>query len=339
MESLFVDPRIQAGLFGGALIGFSSLLFALFFGKIAGISGMFGRSVLGKLQNADDNSALPFLAALSLSGFLASHLKPELLSDKMLSVDSQKQPLAGIILGGFLVGLGSALQNGCTSGHGVMGLSRISPKSFVLVCTFMLSGMIFASVLRPLLLPSLHNALPTVQTISNSSISLLPILIASSYTFAAISDVTKWKMSLAGGISGLIFGTGLLISGMASPSTVLGFLDVSDIKKWNPSLAAVMIGAIAIALPGVRWIQQKTNQNSPIFVEKKFNNLVYFSPASWGLFAHKQRALIGAICFGFGWALCGVCPGPGLVVAGAGTSSGVVYFFAMISGFYVESKL
>lgn len=100
-------------------------------------------------------------------------------------------------------------------------------------------------------------------------------------------------------IAGLSFGAGLLISGMTDPSKVLGFLDVTG--EWDPSLAFVMIAAIPIAALGFRGIA--TGQRTPI------GETVDLPEAR-----HIDRRLIaGAILFGIGWGVAGICPGPAIV--------------------------
>lgn len=105
-------------------------------------------------------------------------------------------------------------------------------------------------------------------------------------------------------LAGLIFGLGLIISGMVNPAKVIGFLDIFG--NWDPSLAFVMIGAIAVTMIGYKWVLRR---NSSVF------NLPFSLPTSKDI---DSRLVSGAILFGFGWGLVGVCPGPaiaGLLVA------------------------
>lgn len=97
---------------------------------------------------------------------------------------------------------------------------------------------------------------------------------------------------------GLIFGAGLLISGMAQPTKVLGFLDVFG--AWDPSLAVVMISALAVSIPGFMLAKHRTR---PLLAARSF----------WPIKTHIDRPLvIGAALFGIGWGLVGLCPGPAL---------------------------
>jgi uncharacterized membrane protein YedE/YeeE len=117
---------------------------------------------------------------------------------------------------------------------------------------------------------------------------------------------------------GLIFGAGLLISGMVQPTKVLGFLDI--LGAWDPSLAVVMAAALAVAMPGFRL----ANNRSRPWLAKH-----YFWPVKTGI---DLPLVLGAGLFGVGWGLVGLCPGP--AVASLATLSPSVIFFvvAMAAG-------
>ena len=107
---------------------------------------------------------------------------------------------------------------------------------------------------------------------------------------------------LAALASGLVFGFGLAISGMTQPTRVLGFLDVLGIGSgvWDPTLAFVMIGALAVAAPGFVLARSRAR---PLFADI----------AAWPGKREIDRPLIaGAVLFGIGWGLVGLCPGPAI---------------------------
>jgi uncharacterized membrane protein YedE/YeeE len=107
------------------------------------------------------------------------------------------------------------------------------------------------------------------------------------------------NMLLGALISGLIFGAGLVISGMTQPSKVLGFLDV--LGAWDPTLAFVMGGALAVSLPGFYFARGRTR---PLFT-------AHFR---WPTRSEIDAPLVGgAALFGLGWGLVGLCPGPAIV--------------------------
>src|SRR5258705_13611472 len=101
-------------------------------------------------------------------------------------------------------------------------------------------------------------------------------------------------------LCGLVFGAGLLISGMVQPTKVLGFLDIFG--AWDPSLAVVMAAALAVSVPGFRLANGRSR---PLLADQSF----------WPTRNQIDRPLImGAALFGIGWGLVGLCPGPALEV-------------------------
>jgi uncharacterized protein len=119
--------------------------------------------------------------------------------------------------------------------------------------------------------------------------------------------------------AGLVFGIGLIIAGMADPAIVLAFLDLS--KPWNPSLAFVMVGAIAVATLAFVWAKRRERSvlNEPISL-----------PPNTGV---DRAVVFGAVLFGAGWGLAGICPGPAFVLVGTGAAKGLIFFAAMVAGF------
>jgi uncharacterized membrane protein YedE/YeeE len=117
-------------------------------------------------------------------------------------------------------------------------------------------------------------------------------------------------------LCGLIFGTGLLLSGMVQPTKVLGFLDIFG--AWDPSLAVVMAAALAVSVPGFRLADRGAQ---PWFAAQ------YFRPGKTGI----DRPLVaGAALFGIGWGLVGLCPGPALESL-ATLSPGIIVFVAAMA--------
>lgn len=121
---------------------------------------------------------------------------------------------------------------------------------------------------------------------------------------------------------GLLFGAGLIVSGMADPAKVLGFLDVAAIATgaWDPSLAFVMLGAIAVALPGFRLA---TRRGAPVFADG------FRLPGRSDI---DRRVVVGPAIFGVGWGLAGLCPGPALVGLGFGQPAAFLFVAAMAAG-------
>ena len=120
-------------------------------------------------------------------------------------------------------------------------------------------------------------------------------------------------------LAGLVFGLGLIVSGMANPAKVLGFLDLAG--AWDPSLAFVMAGAIAVAALAFALAKKRT---------VSFLGAAMKLPGSSRDIDH--RLVIGSVLFGIGWGVAGFCPGPGLVALGMGEIKALVFVGAMLAG-------
>jgi uncharacterized protein len=131
-----------AALAGGALIGLAAAMFILLSGRIAGISGVLGGLVWPKRGDIDWRIA--FIAGLVLAPLIFTPLMGA-------RVGAIAASPALVIAGGLLVGIGTRYGAGCTSGHGVCGLSRLSPRSLVATLAFMAAGFATVFVLRHLL--------------------------------------------------------------------------------------------------------------------------------------------------------------------------------------------
>jgi uncharacterized membrane protein YedE/YeeE len=119
-------------------------------------------------------------------------------------------------------------------------------------------------------------------------------------------------------LAGLIFGLGLIVSGMTNPAKVLGFLDLGG--SWDPSLAFVMAGAIAVSAPAFALAKKRTASLLGATIKL---------PASRDI---DSRLVFGSIVFGSGWGVAGFCPGPGLVALGMGQVKALVFVVAMLVG-------
>lgn len=129
-------------LAGGALIGGAVSLMLLWNGRVTGISGIF-YGLLGR-PSSEMSWRLWFVGGLLLGGLVLSVLRPQSFGAGDLEVRG------GVLLAGILVGFGTVLGSGCTSGHGVCGVSRLSPRSFLATLIFVLFGILTVSTLRVL---------------------------------------------------------------------------------------------------------------------------------------------------------------------------------------------
>jgi uncharacterized membrane protein YedE/YeeE len=126
-------------------------------------------------------------------------------------------------------------------------------------------------------------------------------------------------------ITGLLFGLGLILSGMTNPAKVTGFLDLAG--HWDPSLAFVMGGAIGVALVAFRLAGKRTSSllGAPMRL-----------PAA-GLI--DRRLVLGSLAFGVGWGLAGYCPGPALASLASGGSKPLIFAAAMLAGMAIFEVL
>lgn len=131
-----------AALAGGVLIGIAAAMFALLNGRIAGISGVLG----GLLRPAKGDRAWRIAFVLGLVGAPALYLLAAALPKPQIDAG-----YGALVLAGLLVGIGTRYGSGCTSGHGVCGLSRLSPRSLVATAAFMGAGFVTVFVVRHLL--------------------------------------------------------------------------------------------------------------------------------------------------------------------------------------------
>ncbi|MCA8201898.1 MULTISPECIES: DUF6691 family protein [Burkholderia] len=119
-------------------------------------------------------------------------------------------------------------------------------------------------------------------------------------------------------LAGLLFGAGLIVSGMANPQKVLGFLDLAG--RWDPSLAFVMAGAIGVAVFAFAWAKRRTRTLLGL-------------PIQWPTVRTiTVRLVAGSAVFGIGWGLAGFCPGPAIVSIGLGSVKGIAFVVAMLIG-------
>jgi uncharacterized membrane protein YedE/YeeE len=134
-----VDFTPFRSLAGGALIGVAASLLLIASGRVAGISGIIGNLVFGPGGERAWRAA--FLGGLVVVGFILARLDPALIGPSPRS-------LALLALAGLLVGIGTRLGGGCTSGHGVCGVSRVSPRSLVATAAFVATGAATVAALR-----------------------------------------------------------------------------------------------------------------------------------------------------------------------------------------------
>ena len=130
--------------------------------------------------------------------------------------------------------------------------------------------------------------------------------------------------NLFGLISGLVFGIGLILAGMADPLKVKAFLDLAG--AWDPSLALVMGGAIALGAVAFALAKRRKLSWTGAPIEIPTNRSI------------DTRLILGGVLFGAGWGIGGFCPGPALVALGSGMGAAGIFVAAMLVGMVVHDK-
>ena len=125
-------------------------------------------------------------------------------------------------------------------------------------------------------------------------------------------------LALTSLLAGLVFGFGLILSGMANPAKVLGFLDLFG--RWDPSLGLVMGGAVAVA--SVVFFLARRRTVSLLGAAMRLPTATHID----------RRLVVGSVLFGVGWGIAGFCPGPALVALGMGEGKAVLFVLAMLAG-------
>lgn len=125
-------------------------------------------------------------------------------------------------------------------------------------------------------------------------------------------------------LSGLVFGIGLLLAGMANPMKVKAFLDLAG--AWDPSLALVMAGAIAVAMGAFAIARQRSRSWTGATMEITTDRRI------------DTRLVLGGVLFGTGWGIAGFCPGPALVALGSGMGAAFWFVPAMLAGMLLHDQ-
>jgi uncharacterized protein len=126
-------------------------------------------------------------------------------------------------------------------------------------------------------------------------------------------------------VAGLLFGGGLVLSGMTDPAKVIGFLDIT--RDWDPSLAFVMLGAVGVYALASRTLASR---------DAPWLDACFHVPPQTAL---DRRLVLGSAVFGVGWGLAGYCPGPGIVAAGGAVTTALVFVAAMCAGMVLQHAL
>lgn len=245
-------------------------------------------------------------------------------------------PNSRLVMGGLLVGFGTTLGNGCTTGHGVCGLSSKRARSLAATMTFMMCG--FVTAMATDTSSYLGGFFNTVGLGRGGAVTGVTIAICAACVLGAYALVVFSKesaISMESGprrvfilvcelIFGISFGLAMAVSNMTKISATISFL---DLRYWNPALAFVMGGAMAITFPVFHFLHKG---DSPMLDVK------------WYMSTLKEidsKLLIGSATFGVGWGLLGSCPGPAFVNLGSGNLPPVLVCSMMIVGMWIQQAV
>ena len=321
------------GILGGAIIGLSACVLLLFSGDILGASGIISSVTLSPVSSIRDPNQHWKLVLLA-SFLLTSHLFfASVYQDKENGLASLSW--TAYLIGGFFVGFGTRLGNGCTSGHGICGLARLSKRSLVAVCTFMAVGVLTAYLTQAATTPFPKEAFEFLRNDPAEPIKIwstfaalvagfvaLVAFIAPSFHKEDIHADARAKLAPAS-VSGVLFAAGLYVSQMVYPVRVLGFLNLGLIPQgdWDATLMFVMGGGCVISVLSYQLIEG--HNHFACWFAKHIRPLPRPLALSEGsAFCVPSNSIIdrelviGAVSFGFGWGISGLCPGPALVLAG-----------------------
>lgn len=344
-----------SGLGGGFIIGSAAAGLLLFNGDIMGASGIVSSVALAPRKGLTDPSQswkLVFLGSfVGVSNlFFASRY-----ADPRLGVDPRIPVLSsfGYSLAGLLVGIGTKLGNGCTSGHGICGLGRLSRRSLAAVCVFMSTSVATAILTSPFSkfapytdflrsehVSQKHEGLGTAVTLVIAIAALAPQAIKALLKQKSDEKPHPDDAKLPGAVvSGSLFAAGLALSGMVFPSKVYAFLNLSGIPdgSFDPTLAMVMLAGVIVSWLSYQLVEGHSCLNKCTALQKPLACPCFSIPnqkvVNWPLVA-------GAAMFGVGWGLGGLCPGPAIFQAAVGMDKVIAFWWpAFFAGSFWGQRL
>jgi uncharacterized protein len=294
---------------GGLFIGTACGVYMLFSRRIAGCSGSMKAVLLALALGPRETSKIAFTGGLLAGGALMKVLLPS-------SFSAPPAPSLVLAFAGFAVGIGTALANGCTSGHGLCGLSRLSFRSLMAVPIFMVTASLTTTIINVTTAIKSGGPLGTILPIgaTPTSTSVLAAQLAGGLALALAAGLallpakSTAREAYLGLWSGGCFAIGLTIGGMVRPSVVLGALGPA---AFDGTLWVLFCTALATTFVAFRVAARVGVQEASV----------------WGAAspAPVDRALlIGSVFFGVGWGATGLCPGPLLVGVGASGAPGLL---------------
>ena len=355
-KKIELNMSLLNGFLGGSLIGGAAGLTLLGAGEIMGFSGIIGTVLQNPFKAAQDPSQqwkLTFLSTFLLSAY--AFFLPVADGDKISSVASITSPLC-YALSGLLVGLGTKLGNGCTSGHGICGMARLSKRSISAILTFMgaavattvvtkkpafdflrtgaaetyVPSWIMASVAATCVGFTLYGAWKSSRNEekkeSSSDATESTSLINGTSSETCENNESTMNKRLPAAVGGITAAAGLSLSTMVYPAAVRGFLDVTTIPDgtWDPTLMFVMMGGLLVSFVTYQFVPGHSVVPSCPKLDKPLADKKFGIPTNQAIDA---PLLGGAVLFGTGWGLTGLCPGPALLLTMTGLSGMVLQWW------------
>ncbi|KAK2766665.1 hypothetical protein FQN54_005977 [Arachnomyces sp. PD_36] len=298
-------------------------------GRVFGISSLLSGSVA---HPSYDN--IPIILGLICGVIPVYWAMPSLLPAYPAPPSGWESGLATLGIG-LLVGWGTKNDHGCTSGHMLCGLSRLSPRSLIATGIFFVTALISANTLggknpiippctssQPCYTPTYPSTPELVFMASAVGLSTILNTLIIPYTFKP----SQTTCTIASYISGVQFGLGLIITGMADPAKVLRFFSLTDLSNFDPSLALVMLLGVGPNILSYLLLREKIEQKkSPMLAPKFRLPTATVADIDW-------RFVAGAVAFGAGWGLSGVCPGPGLLRSVLQPAWGLIWMGGFLAG-------
>ena len=302
---------LQAAI-GGVFIGVACGAYMLLQSRVAGNSG----AVKAVVNGPREPTKLGFVCGLVAGGAAIARLIPHLFE----ATPAPSLPLAAA---GLCVGVGTAWANGCTSGHGLCGLSRFSLRSLAAVPTFMAAAMATATLTTTATFGGLAPIAPLPHDVSGISLKLAAALAVALPPYFLLTPAVK--PAYAGLWVGSCFAFGLSIGGMVRPSVIIGALSPGkvDFTLWVLFMTAL---AVTFALYRVA---------ARAFSIKESSLYGTAQPMA------DAKLVAGSVLFGIGWGTAGSCPGPLVVVVGAAplAPGTLLYTAALALGMRVAAPL
>lgn len=354
MTSLLPD-----GLVGGMLIGLSAGTLLLGNGRILGASGIV-RSILHQspkstvfLSTSNNGWKVHFLAAFTLASELYHRYSTESSASSSTATDPVGSAAfvvseTGFAVAGFLVGLGTTMGSGCTSGHGICGLARFSKRSLAAVLAFMGAGILTSTMCDPgcPAAPWLRNYMKTKAADQQETATVVSkwigtmvtgVLVAAS-GFDAIcrpscegrntnenteqqqQQQQHWRTTIVSWVSGGLFSLGLAIGGMIDSQKIVGFLDAKGLSNgtWDPTLIFVMVGGLLVSTISYQFVPGYNKLINGPTLDLAWSGAAFEVPSNMVI---DKKLLLGAAIFGFGWGIGGICPGPAVYLGITGNAS------------------